>query len=129
MSRRRPAGFTLLEVMVALAIFATVAAAVLTATGRGLNNASRLTDLTLAGWIADNRLTELQLARPTPTPGRETQQLHYAGRQWQVESAVEASSDPGMLRATVWVALAEASARTAPNERALTSLTGFVEVP
>ena len=45
-------GFTLLEVLVALAIFASVAAAVLTASARSLQNAARLEDKTLAGWIA-----------------------------------------------------------------------------
>ena len=56
-SEGREGGFTLLEVLVALAIFAIVAAVVLTAAGRSLNNAARLEALTLAGWIADNRLT------------------------------------------------------------------------
>ncbi|WP_313285932.1 type II secretion system minor pseudopilin GspI, partial [Stutzerimonas kunmingensis] len=54
-------GFTLLEVLVALAIFASVSAVVLTAAGRSLTNAGRLEELTLAGWIADNRISELQL--------------------------------------------------------------------
>lgn len=128
MSGHRDRGFTLLEVMVALAIFATVAAAVLSSAGRGLNNASRLTDLTLASWIADNRLAELQLARPAPETGRETLQVDYAGRQWSVESAVEASSDPGMRRVTVWVAAPSARDRTPPSERSLAHLTGFIEV-
>ncbi|MDI9750563.1 prepilin-type N-terminal cleavage/methylation domain-containing protein, partial [Stutzerimonas stutzeri] len=35
-------GFTLLEVLVALAIFASVSAVVLTAAGRSLSNAGRL---------------------------------------------------------------------------------------
>ena len=38
----RPAGFTLLEVLVALAIFAIVAAVVLTAAARSVRNAGRL---------------------------------------------------------------------------------------
>ncbi|WP_313210910.1 type II secretion system minor pseudopilin GspI, partial [Stutzerimonas nitrititolerans] len=51
-SEGREGGFTLLEVLVALAIFAIVAAVVLTAAGRSLNNAARLEALTLAGCIA-----------------------------------------------------------------------------
>jgi len=58
--------FTLLEVLVALAIFATVAAVVLVAAGRSLHNAARLEEKTLAGWIADNYVAELQLRRPVP---------------------------------------------------------------
>jgi len=88
MSRGRPRsrGFTLLEVLVALAIFAIVAAVVLTAAGRSVNNAGRLEALTLAGWIADNRLTELQLQQPAPSIGREDLKLEFGGRQWQTLS-------------------------------------------
>jgi general secretion pathway protein I len=119
-------GFTLLEVLVALAIFGLVAAAVLTASGRSLNNAGRLEELTLAGWIADNRLTELQLAQPAPAIGREQRALEYAGRQWETLSAIEASSDPGLLRVTVWVGLAGGG--SALEERAASRLSGFIAV-
>lgn len=125
---RRERGFTLLEVLVALAIFGLVAAAVLTASGRSLNNAGRLEELTLAGWIADNRLTELQLAQPTPALGRENRELDYGGRRWEILSAVEASSEPGLLRVTVWVASAEQRSATPVEERAVTRLSGFVGV-
>jgi general secretion pathway protein I len=124
-------GFTLLEVLVALAIFAIVAAVVLTAAGRSVNNAGRLEALALAGWIADNRLTELQLQQPAPAIGREDQELEFGGRQWQTLSEVETSGTPGLLRIQVWVAAVEA--RRGSNEgpieqRAVTSLTGFVGV-
>ena len=122
-------GFTLLEVLVALAIFATVAAVVLTAAGRSLSNAGRLEELTLAGWIADNRISELQLQQVPPAIGRETRELEFGGRQWQTLSEVEASADPGLLRVTVWVALQTPRARSGSlAERAVTSLTGFIGV-
>jgi general secretion pathway protein I len=125
----RPGGFTLLEVLVALAIFAIVAAVVLTAAGRSVNNAGRLEALTLASWIADNRLTELQLQQPPPSIGREDLELEFGGRQWQTLSEVETSGTPGLLRIRVWVA-AVASRRGNDGlieQRAVTSLTGFVE--
>ena len=127
--KSREGGFTLLEVLVALAIFGIVAAVVLTAAGRSLNNAARLEALTLAGWIADNRLTELQLQQPAPAIGRETHELEYAGRPWQTLSEVQASADPGLLRITVWVAAAEQRHNEAQlPERAVTRLDGFVGV-
>lgn len=122
-------GFTLLEVLVALAIFASVSAVVLTAAGRSLTNAGRLEELTLAGWIADNRISELQLQQIPPSIGRETQELDYGSRQWQTLSEIEASADPGLLRVTVWVALQTPRGRSGSvSERAVTSLTGFIAI-
>ena len=68
---RRCRGFTLLEVLVALAIFAVVAASVLSASARSLKTAARLEDKTFATWLADNRLQEIQLADAPPVEGRE----------------------------------------------------------
>ena len=122
-------GFTLLEVLVALGIFATVSAVVLTAAGRSLSNAARLEEKTLAGWIADNRITELQLAKPTAGEGRDTQALEYADRRWESFSEIEATSDPALRRVTVWVAPRPVRGDSAPvRERAAVSLTGFLRV-
>ena len=126
---RAQRGFTLLEVLVALAIFATVAAAVLTASVRSLQNAARLEDKTLAGWIADNRLTELQLASSPPAPGRDSRELSFAGRQWQLYSETVTTSDPGLRRVTLWVAAMPSSRDSSSvQERALLALDGFVGV-
>ena len=126
---RAQRGFTLLEVLVALAIFATVAAAVLTASARSLQNAARLEDKTLAGWIADNRLTELQLASSPPAPGRDSRELSFAGRQWQLYSETVTTSDPGLRRVTLWVAAMPSSRDSSSvQERALLALDGCVGV-
>ena len=121
-------GFTLLEVLVALAIFALVAASVLTASSRSLQTAARLEDKTLAMWIADNRLSELQLAETPPADGRAQGQLDYAGRHWEWLSLIEPTSEPAMRRVTLWVALSgERGARGELKERAVLSLRGFLE--
>ena len=118
--------FTLLEVLVALAIFATVAAVVLTAVSRSLRNAEQLELKTLAGWIADNHLTELQLARPAAAEGDSQTRLSYAGRDWELRSQVQATGEPGLRRVTVWVARAEPGADAEIEARALASLTGIL---
>ncbi|WP_372874898.1 type II secretion system minor pseudopilin GspI [Pseudomonas sp.] len=126
---RRCRGFTLLEVLVALAIFAVVAASVLTASARSLQTASRLEDKTLAMWIADNRLSELQLAETPPGDGRDQGELAFAGRRWQWQSEIQATSEPSMRRVTLWVAPRPDSGSLTgdPRERALVSLSGFLE--
>ncbi len=122
-------GFTLLEVLIALAIFAVVAASVLTASARSLQTAARLEDKTFALWLADNHLQELQLAETPPSPGRESGEESYAGRRWLWQSELETTSEPEMLRVTIRVALRpEHGLPGKLEDRALQTLTGFVGV-
>lgn len=122
---RRQRGFTLLEVLVALAIFALVAASVLSASSRSLQTAARLQDKTLAMWVADNRLSAMQLSRDPVADGREQGEEQMAGRRWQWQSEVIATSEPAMRRVTIWVA-PTSSERGNLSERALVSLSGFI---
>ncbi|MDP3848654.1 MAG: type II secretion system minor pseudopilin GspI [Pseudomonas sp.] len=122
-------GFTLLEVLVALAIFASVAAVLLTASARSLQNAARLEEKALAGWVADNYLTELQLAETPPETGNDKRELEFGGRHWQLYSETVTTSDPGMRRVNLWVALPPGSRDNSPvKERSTVTLTGFVGV-
>lgn len=126
LSRQR--AFTLLEVLVALAIFATVAAAVLTAAASSVRNAARLEEKALAGWIADNQLVELQLQRPSPGTGRNQREISYAGRDWQLQEEIDSTSDPAMRRVTLWVAPRDRRSSDSIEERASLVLTGFIGV-
>lgn len=124
---RAERGFTLLEVLIALAIFAVVAASVLSASARSLQTAARLEDKTFALWLADNRLQELQLADTPPSPGRDSGEETYAGRRWLWQSEVETTSEPDMLRVTIRVALRpEHGLPGKLEDRALLTLSGFV---
>ena len=58
----RSTGFTLIEVLVALAIFAVAGAALSTAIQGNVRNANYLKDKTLANWIANNKMVELHQA-------------------------------------------------------------------
>ena len=51
-------GFTLVEVLVALAIVSIALMSALRAAGQGTNNAGELRSRLLAGWVAENRLAE-----------------------------------------------------------------------
>lgn len=62
-------GFTLVEVMVALAIVAIALGAGMRAAGVLTDNAQRLSDVTAAQWCADNVLTGLRLSRAVPDVG------------------------------------------------------------
>ncbi|PTQ73754.1 type II secretion system minor pseudopilin GspI [Pseudomonas sp. GV071] len=124
---KRLGGFTLLEVLVALAIFALVAASVLGVSARSLQTAARLEDKTLAMWIADNQLSEMQLAPSPPGDGDQQGQVDFANRQWQWQSTVENTSEPTMRRVTVWVAGRDERGRGGTiKDRAVVTLVGFV---
>lgn len=57
MNARRK-GFTLIEVLVALAIVSIALLSALRAAGQGTNNVGELRSRLLAGWVAENRLAE-----------------------------------------------------------------------
>jgi general secretion pathway protein I len=65
----RARGFTLIEVLVALAIVAIALGAGIQAAGALTSNAQRIADVSLAQWCVDNRLTALKLAGRSRLPG------------------------------------------------------------
>jgi general secretion pathway protein I len=67
----RQQGLTLLEVMVALMIFAVTGSAILKAAGDHLSGVRIIQDITFATWVANNRLTALQLEKSWPPKNNE----------------------------------------------------------
>src|SRR6185312_9895832 len=67
--RTRASGFTLIEVLVALAIVAVALSAGMRALAQGADGASSLKARTLALWVAQNELAKAQLADPPPSAG------------------------------------------------------------
>jgi general secretion pathway protein I len=67
---RRAAGFTLLEVLVALVIVGTALGASMRAVGSLTQNSSALRTSMMATWSAENRLAQIRLAREWPPIGK-----------------------------------------------------------
>lgn len=107
---RRPGGFTLIEVLVALAIVAIGMAAVLGALGSAADTASYLRDKTFAQWIALNQLAQARLQSQPPTIGASDGELDYAGRHWRWRQEISDGGFPGILRIDVSVQLADTPA-------------------
>ena len=117
----RAGGFTLIEVLVALAVAAIGLAAVLGVVSNSARNATYLRDKTLAGWIALNHITEARLGTIMPAVERTTGELDYAGQHWKWSQTVTQTDVPGMRRVDVQVRYA-----TDPEDSSLASVTGFV---
>lgn len=102
---RRQAGFTLIEVLVALLVFALIATAAADVGSQYISSYERIRDKTLASWIADNRINELRLQEQLPGISENAQDIDYATYQWKVATRVLATEDPSMRRVEVTVAL------------------------
>ncbi len=99
----RPRGFTLIEVLAALAIIAIGMAAVLSTLGSSASTAGYLRDKTLAQWIALNQIAETRLSSQLPSPGTTDGKLDYAGRHWHWRQEVTDGEVPGIYRIEVSV--------------------------
>ena len=91
---RRPQGFTLIEVMVALAIVAVTLAAGFNAAGALTSNAERAQAVSAAQWCADNQLTDLRLARQFPNVGDLPFECEMLGRSLRGTLVVRPSFNP-----------------------------------
>ena len=116
-------GFTLIEVLVALAIVSIALLAALRAAGQGTANLEELRARLLAGWVAENRMAEHRARGDWLPLGK----LRGSDREGDLEFAwheeVIATPHPAFRRLDVFV-------YAAPGEsRALAHLTGFVVNP
>ncbi|MFO1339705.1 MAG: type II secretion system minor pseudopilin GspI [Burkholderiaceae bacterium] len=94
MTTRRALGFTLVEVLVAVAIVAIALAAGSRAAGTLIDNSQRLSDMNLAQWCADNRLVDMKLAKQFPDVGETSFDCEEMGQLFKVTMTVRASFNP-----------------------------------
>lgn len=91
-------GFTLIEVLVALAIVALALAAGARATGALTRNAERQSDMLLAQLCAENTLIGVRLTRQMPAVGDETRTCEQAGHTLDVRLSVRPTPNPNFMR-------------------------------
>ena len=99
MNRRAAArGFTLIEVLVGVAIVAVTLGAGIKAAGALTNNAQRLSEVTAAQWCADNQLTGLRLAKQFPSVGDGDFACEQLGRTYSGKLIVRPTPNPNFRR-------------------------------
>ena len=118
----RIGGFTLLEVLVALAVTALAIAALWKALSQGIVVAQGLPERSAARWVAHNRIVLRQAAGEWPAPRTYRGRAAMGGREWHWEEQVSATEEPRLRRLTVKVG------RT-PEALSLAALEGFLRHP
>jgi general secretion pathway protein I len=114
-------GFTLIEVVVAMAIVALGLMAVFRVVNDTVNNATYLRDRSFATWIADNQLTEIRLAAEVPSVDETEGRVDYAGQAWRWTATVSQTPVENIRRVDVSV-----RRDSDPEDSSLAQITGFV---
>lgn len=96
-------GFTLLEVLIALAIFAITAIALLSQSSQSVSQSVYLEEKAYALWIAENALTELRLKPEWPSLGEQQDYRSQFGREWGVTVDVSNTGEASLRRVEVRV--------------------------
>ncbi len=94
-------GFTLIEVLVALAIVTIGMAAVLEALTSSARATLYLRHKTFAEWVALNQIEHVRLSGTFPHTGTSTGHVRFARRQWRWRQKVSDTSVPGVVRIVV----------------------------
>lgn len=100
-------GFTLIEVLVALAIVGVALAASIRALGLGVSGTEALRDRSLAMLSANNVLADIYLQQAFPPQGRSSRGCPQGGLALQCEQIVQATPNVRFHRVTVRVRLGD----------------------
>lgn len=97
-------GFTLLEVMIALAVLSVCSAGLITAVSQTVRQGGRLEEKTLATWVANNRIAEMRATRAYPRIGRESATASMGDREWILDIQTFRTPTRDLRRVEVGVA-------------------------
>lgn len=122
---KKDAGFTLLEVMIALFIVAIALGGVMKVMGNAAINSSRLNSRTFAQWVALNQITELHIMKQWPKLGEAKGDQEMAGQKWKWVQKTIKTEDKNIKRVelSVW------NANDDSGEGSLVTVVGFLANP
>jgi general secretion pathway protein I len=113
-------GFTLIEVMLAMAVFSIAGIAILGTADTNTRNLGHLESKIVASWVASNQLVEVTLDTAWPPKNNKKGKVELAGQEWFWQQKVLKVTDKNMRAIVMEVRLTE------KEESVLTSLTTYV---
>jgi len=96
-------GFTLIEVLIALAVVALALLGLTRVAALQVRDFDALRERTFAGWVAANVLEETRLAASMPSTGRSDGRVEFAARAWRWTRDVSTTPDPSVRRVDIRV--------------------------
>jgi general secretion pathway protein I len=118
----RDRGFTLLEVLIALAVLTVALAAVMRSLAQSIDTSAALRDRTLALWLAQNRLADRRLSSQWPSIDTTDGEAEYAGLTFRYREQVSATAMPELRRVDIEI-------RAKDRDETLTKLSDFLREP
>lgn len=116
-------GFTLVEVLVALAIAAVGLAATFGAVNQAAFNTYYLREQTLANWVAANKIAEIRVAPELPDYEEADGEMEMAGRIWRWSVTVNPTPAENLIRIDVEVTTDD------DPDQVLSTMAGFMGLP
>jgi general secretion pathway protein I len=122
MQANRHRGFTLIEVLAALAVIAIAMTAVIANYSQGINTTILLRERTIALWVAQNRLITHQMNNDWPNADTTEGTAEMADKEWQWREQVVTTPDENIRRVEIEI-------RSAAGREAVAHLVGFLAKP
>lgn len=116
-------GFTLVEVLVALAVLAIALAAIMRTMAQAIDTTATLREHDVALWVAQNRLAEHMMRRDWPGVDTTNGDAEMGGQKWFWREQVIATPEPKMRRIEITIR------RTADSKDSSAKLVGYLLNP
>ena len=120
---KKPKGFTLIEVLVAMTIIAVGVSALVGSAGASAWRADYLREREFGRWVASNALAELQVVPAWPSIGSKNTEVDMGTLTWYVKTTTQKVADADLRRVDVEVR------RDKDAENYIYSVAGFVGNP
>ena len=119
---KKPTGFVLVEVLVALAILAIPLTAIIYAVSQAIETTAALRDRSIAMWVAQDRLTIHRIERDWPSLKTTTGTSEMVGRNWRWQEKVISTPVAQLRRVEIEI-------RDENRPDVLAKLVGFLRDP